>query len=79
MDLVVIALVCSQLAVPDHADCMVDTSLHHQRLEVAANSETMCEFNGMVAAASLWQIDPKFEYVKVMCVLPSFEINRMPG
>jgi len=79
MDLIAIALVCSQLAVPDHRNCMVDNSIRHMKLEIIATNEEMCEFNGMVAAAETMRVNPQFEYVKVLCVRPSLEINRMPG
>ena len=77
--LVIIALVCSQLSIPDPVNCTVDSSLRHQRLELAANNDVMCEFNGMVAAAEIMHIDGRSEYLKVLCVRPSIEINRMPG
>jgi hypothetical protein len=79
MTLVIIALVCSQLSTPDRANCLIDTALRHERLELVATNDTMCELNGMIAAAAVMNIDPKFEYLKVMCVRPSIEINRLPG
>lgn len=79
MTLIIIALVCSQLGVPDHRNCMVDTAARYQKLEVVANSDQNCEFNGMTYAAARMRVDARFEYVKVMCVRPSVEVNRMPG
>lgn len=77
MNLVVIALVCS--AFVSRADCVLDNSLRHQRLELLATNDVMCEFNGMVAAAQVMHVDPSLEYVKVMCVRPSIEVGHMPG
>ena len=80
MQLVIIALVCSQLATPDPHNCVVDSSIRHQRLDLAASNDVMCEFNGMAYAANVMHVDTsKFEYVKVLCVRPSVEVNGMPG
>lgn len=79
MDLVVIALVCSLMATPNHADCLVDNSLRHMRLDLMATNDTMCQLNGQIAAAAALHVDPAFEYVKVMCVHPSIEVGHMPG
>lgn len=79
MELVVIALVCSQLATPIRADCVVDSSIRHQKLAETATSDMMCEMNGMFYAAQRMHVDAQSEYVKVMCVRPSVEIGNMPG
>jgi len=78
--LVVIMLVCSQLAVPDYSNCMIDTSLRYERLEVAAKNDAMCGLNGMVAAAERMHVEyAKSEYLKIMCVRPSVDSSRVPG
>jgi hypothetical protein len=77
--LVVIMLVCSQLAVPDTANCVIDTSLRHERLELPAKNDAMCGLNGMIAAAERMHLDMKSEYLKVMCVRPSVDSSRVPG
>lgn len=79
MALVIVALVCSQLATPDHANCTIDSSVRHQKLEMTADNDFACEFNGMTYAANLMHVDARSEYVKILCVRPSVEINRMPG
>ena len=79
MEIIIIALVCSQLATPNHADCVLATSVRHQRLELAATNLPMCGLNGQIAAAAIMHVDYMSEYVKIDCVLPSGEINRMPG
>ncbi len=68
--MIIIALVCSRLAVPDPANCVIDNSLRHERLELVATNDVMCEFNGMVAAADHMHVDPASEYLKVLCVRP---------
>ena len=68
--MIIIALVCSRLAVPDPANCIIDNSLRHERLELVAKSDVMCEFNGMAAAADHMHIDSQSEYLKVLCVRP---------
>ncbi len=66
--MIIIALVCSRLAVPDPANCVIDNSLRHERLELAATNDVMCELNGMIAAADHMHIDAASEYLKVLCV-----------
>ena len=68
--MIIIALVCSRLAVPNPADCVIDNSLRHERLELIATNDVMCEFNGMAAAADHMHIDGATEYLKVLCVRP---------
>ncbi len=68
--MIIIALVCSRLAVPDPANCVIDNSLRHERLELVAINDVMCEFNGMAAAADHMHIDADSEYLKVLCVRP---------
>ncbi len=68
--MIIIALVCSRLAVPDPANCVIDNSLRHERLELAATNDYMCELNGMIAAADHMHIDQASEYLKVLCVRP---------
>ncbi len=72
--MIIIALVCSRLAVPDPANCVIDNSLRHEQLGVAT-SDVMCEFNGMAAAADHMHVNPDSEYLKVLCVRP-LEGNR---
>ncbi len=68
--MIIIALVCSQLSTPVRADCVIDNSLRHERLELAARDDVMCELNGMIAAAAIMKIDMASEYLKVLCVRP---------
>ena len=84
MDIIIIALVCSQLGVPDHANCLVATATHTDQVEMTANSIEGCQFNGMAALADIvsrgiWHVDMRTEYVKVMCVLPSQLENHKAG
>jgi hypothetical protein len=77
--MIIIALVCSRLAVPDPANCVIDNSLRHERLELAATNDVMCGLNGQVSAAEILHVDPQSEYLKIMCVRPSVDSNRIPG
>ena len=84
MDIIIIALVCSQLGVPDHANCMIDTATRTERIEPPARNNAECEFNGMAMLADkvgrgFIKIDMRTEYIKVMCVQPSHIENHGTG